>query len=180
MLTTENLVLGPIETSDAPLIHVWQNDKEIQSLSADEPRSETLNESEQRVQRWINSNPEETLHWAIRHKDCGLVGFAHLALIERRHARCHIGIVIGEKSLWGRGYGTEVCVTLTRYALQELSLNRVAAETYSTNPRSMRMLERAGFKREGTLRESIWKDQFVDEHLYGLLASDLAGRLPTE
>jgi RimJ/RimL family protein N-acetyltransferase len=173
-LSTARLSLGPIEARDASLIHEWRNDQEIQRMSSDEEYSETMQQSEERVQRWIDSDPNEIIHFAIRLKREGtLIGFAHLAMIDRRHGRCHLGIVIGDKKRWGHGFGTEACRALLRYAFHVLTLRRVAAETYSTNPRSVRMLERAGFKREGVLRENLLKDGPVDEYLYGMLAHDL-------
>jgi RimJ/RimL family protein N-acetyltransferase len=98
-LSTARLSLGPIEARDASLIHEWRNDQEIQRMSSDEEYSETMQQSEERVQRWIDSDPNEIIHFAIRLKREGtLIGFAHLAMIDRRHGRCHLGIVIGDKS----------------------------------------------------------------------------------
>jgi RimJ/RimL family protein N-acetyltransferase len=177
MLSTARLTVGPIELADAPRIHVWKNDEVIQELSSDEIQHETEEETERRVRRWMESDPNEIIHFGIRLRASGeLIGFCHLAMIEKRHRRCRIGVVIGPRELWGRGYGTEACSVIIRHAFEALDLHRIGAETYSTNPRSAGMLQKLGFTREGVLRESVWKPGPVDEYVYGLLRSDWLAR----
>lgn len=67
--------------------------------------------------------------------------------------------------------GREALLALVRYAFDDLGLSRVSAEVYANNVRSLRMLETAGFEREGNLRASVLQAAgFVDEYLYVLLA----------
>jgi len=62
---------------------------------------------------------------------------------------------------------TETTRTMTDYAFKELGLHRVFAEVYVTNPASARVLEKAGFTCEGTLRASVVKDgKVLDQMLY--------------
>jgi len=98
------------------------------------------------------------------------IGFLHLAMIERAHRRCRLGIVIGEKDLWGLGYGHLAVVQAVDYAFDVLDLDRITAEVFADNTRSVRLFEGAGFVREGVMRESIHRDgQRVDELIFGLL-----------
>jgi [ribosomal protein S5]-alanine N-acetyltransferase len=181
MLTTRRLVLDAFTLADAPLVNAWKNDEQIQALSADESTSESLELTRARIGRWIADDPNQIVHWAIRlQSPRRLIGFCHAARIERRHRRCWLGLVIGAKELWGRGYGTESCAAMLRYCFEALALNRVTAETYATNAASIRMLEKLGFVREGVLRESVWRSGPVDEHVYALLRHDWLERQPLE
>jgi len=152
-----------------PLLR-WKNDLEIQRLSDDETHTYTREEVAATLERWMRPS-DDIVHFAI-----GLagraepIGFLHLALIERAHQRCRLGIVIGEKDLWGRGYGHLAVRRAVAHAFDVLDLNRITAEVFADNPRSVRLLEGAGFVREGVMRESIIRDgQRIDELIFGLL-----------
>jgi len=153
-----------------PLLR-WKNDVEIQRLSGgDEPRTFTREDVAAKLAQWMQPS-DDIVHLAI-----GLagraepIGFLQLALIERAHRRCRLGIVVGEKELWGRGYGYLAVVQSADYAFDVLDLDRITAEVFADNTRSMRLLEGAGFVREGVMRESIQRDgQRVDELIFGLL-----------
>lgn len=87
-----------------------------------------------------------------------------------------LGIVIGEKDLWGRGYGQLAAARAVDHAFHVLGLDRITAEVFADNPRSVRMFESLGFVREGVMRESIQRDgQRVDELIFGLLRHEWAG-----
>lgn len=152
-----------------PLLR-WKNDAEISRLSDGETRPLSREEVAARLERWMRPS-EDIVHLAI-----GLagraapIGFLHLALIERAHRRCRLGIVIGEKDLWGLGYGHQAVGQAADYAFGVLDLDRITAEVIAGNTRSVRLLESAGFRREGVLRESICRDgRRVDELVFGLL-----------
>lgn len=78
-----------------------------------------------------------------------------------------IGYWLGEE-YWGRGIATEAVEAVTRYAFDTLGMARVYADVFEWNAASMRVLEKAGFSREGVLRASAVKDrQIVDQVVYG-------------
>jgi RimJ/RimL family protein N-acetyltransferase len=171
-LDSERLELRPHTPQNFERLHRWKSDTEILELSDDSVEPATEEQSRRALERWMQER-EGIIHFAIHRKDTGeFIGFLHIALIEPLHRRCKIGIVIGEKELWGQGYGTEALRTAVDYCFTTLNMNRIGAETYATNPRSFRMLERVGFMREGVLRESVFKGGFVDEYQYGLLRRD--------
>jgi RimJ/RimL family protein N-acetyltransferase len=68
---------------------------------------------------------------------------------------------------WGKGIMTAAVKRITEYAFSSFGLKRVYAEPYTTNTASARVLEKAGFKYEGHLRASAFKDgRLVDQLLY--------------
>jgi len=74
---------------------------------------------------------------------------------------------------WGNGYATDALTAVCGYAFEERRLNKVYATTYATNPASSRVLEKAGFTREGVLRKEGFVDgDYVDMYRYGLLAEE--------
>ncbi|NJN79315.1 MAG: GNAT family N-acetyltransferase [Anaerolineales bacterium] len=68
--------------------------------------------------------------------------------------RCgEVGIVIGDKTEWNKGYGAEAMMLLQRHGFETLNLNRVFLRVYADNIRAVRSYEKAGFVLEGRLRE---------------------------
>jgi RimJ/RimL family protein N-acetyltransferase len=80
-----------------------------------------------------------------------------------------IGYWLGEE-YWGRGIMPEAVKLVTKYAFDALDIVRLQAGIFSNNPRSMRVLEKAGFTMEGILKSSIIKKGVIlDEHIYALV-----------
>lgn len=83
--------------------------------------------------------------------------------------RAQLGYWLGEE-FWGRGIMTEAIKLITGYAFEHFGLARIQATVNGNNPASMRVLEKAGFKKEGILQNGIVKyGEVMDEHLYALL-----------
>ena len=80
-----------------------------------------------------------------------------------------IGYWLGE-SFWGRGIMTQSIRLITNFAFSQLHAIRIQAGVLGNNPRSMHVLEKAGFIKEGILKNSMVKNGVIlDEHVYGLV-----------
>ena len=83
-----------------------------------------------------------------------------------------LGYWLGE-SYWGNGYMTEVINVVVPYAFETFELHRLEACQFGWNPASGKVLEKAGFRLEGCLREAIYKDgEYTDRLIYGLLRAE--------
>ena len=97
--------------------------------------------------------------------------------IDRAHRKADVGIVIGEPTLWSKGYGTEAMHVALRYAFDVLGLNKVSLDVLEYNTRAIRTYERLGFQREGIHREDAYKDgRFVNVLRMSILARELRDR----
>ena len=82
-------------------------------------------------------------------------------------------ITIGEKDVWGRGYGTEATRLMLDHAFGTLGLHRIALTVFEFNERAIRAYRSCGFVVEGRARESIWRDgRWWDELAMSVLASE--------
>lgn len=125
---------------------------------------------------WIemNAGVAPVRHFAIEVDGAavGSVGVTALQDVYRRSGE--IGYWLGE-AFWGRGIMTEAVQACTAYAFATFDGARLHAHVYAWNQASMRVLEKAGYQREGWLRASVWKDgQLADSALYAHIR-DLAG-----
>jgi RimJ/RimL family protein N-acetyltransferase len=99
-----------------------------------------------------------------------LLGYLELDGLDWQHGVCGMGLGIGERSNWGKGYGYEATRLGLRYAFHELNLHRVQVTVFSYNERSLALVDKVGFRREGVFRERLQRDsQRHDMYLFGLL-----------
>jgi RimJ/RimL family protein N-acetyltransferase len=155
-LIGSKIYLRPIEMNDIPKMCEWVNHPEVtRTLHMFRPMT-TLNERDW-VEHVSRSPNDIATLIVVRASDrpigtCGLMRIDWVA----RHAG--FGIGIGEPREWGRGYGSEATRLITDYAFATLNLNRVWLEVHADHPRARMAYEKAGFQREGTQREAVFKD----------------------
>lgn len=104
----------------------------------------------------VNQSDDELLFGIFLREGPTHIGNIKLGPINFPHSRAHIGIMIGEKSYWGRGLATEAIVLLSGLATSGLGLSRIYAGCYESNVGSRRAFERAGFSLEARLAD-FWE-----------------------
>ncbi len=115
--------------------------------------------------------PGERFAIEIDGRACGAIG-VHLGEEVFRH-NAEIGYWLG-RAFWGNGIMTTVLKHFADYAMPRFRLHRLQAQAYSDNPASMRVLEKAGFEREGVLRCSIFKrGELLDSVMYARVRREL-------
>lgn len=105
--------------------------------------------------------------------DDRLVGFIGLWIPSWNLGDGWVGIGVGQRSDWSKGYGTDAMRVLLRYAFTEINLRRVSLSLFAYNPRAQRAYEKAGFVLEGRMRQAHHRDgQRLDELLMGILREE--------
>ena len=100
------------------------------------------------------------------------IGEAGIISINRNANRCKIGYNLLPE-FWNQGFATEIATKLVLYAINDLNYERVEALVISDNRASCRVMEKAGFKCEGTLRHfNKHEDSYRDVNYYGIISSD--------
>jgi RimJ/RimL family protein N-acetyltransferase len=164
----ETVTLGPLLDSDLPVLFKWINQPDqVHWNSAYRPVSETDHRA------WFESirKREDLVIFAIRTvQDNQLIGSCQLHHIDPVHRTAELQIRIGEVDERGRGNGTEAVRQLLRFGFRDLNLHRVYLNVFATNAAAIRTYEKAGFKREGVLREAAHIDgRYVDIVVMGIL-----------
>ncbi len=119
--------------------------------------------SERRIKEWLEKQAEKgpqagRYPFHIRTlADDRLIGFIGLG-VDLIHSDAWVGIGIGERDAWGKGYGTDAMQICLRYAFLELGLQRVSLGVFEYNPRAQRSYEKAGFQLEGRTRQDVLRD----------------------
>lgn len=115
------------------------------------------------IQSWIEKDFDKDagadFFFAIHNLENNLlIGFISLFGIDWNHGNTWVGIGLGEREYWGKGYGTDAMRILLRYAFRELNLHRVTLGVFEYNPRAIRSYEKAGFTHEGRVRKELDKN----------------------
>jgi RimJ/RimL family protein N-acetyltransferase len=119
----------------------------------------------------LEAQGESAFHWAILDEAERHVGFISMHEINWRHRWASGGLVIGERSAWGRGYATDAVRVRTRFAFNEVGLHRI--EGHTMNPAMERVYQKCGYHREGVARHKFWRGgRWYDAGLFAILDED--------
>ncbi|MBI3302544.1 MAG: GNAT family N-acetyltransferase, partial [Deltaproteobacteria bacterium] len=121
--------LRPLEREDAPLFVPWVNDAEVTRTLEHFYRPINLQAEVDFIERIYKSEHDVVCGIAVKETDA-LIGVTGLHQMDFKSRRTSFGIFIGEKSEWGKGYGTEATALITGYAFEILNLNRVWLHVY--------------------------------------------------
>jgi ribosomal-protein-alanine N-acetyltransferase len=169
-LAGERLYLREVRPSDAgETYYQWMNDPEVTRFL----ESRFFPQSVEGLRQYVNERlgDRNNVFLAIVLRDGHRhIGNIKLGPIDWIHRRGDIGLLIGEKDCWGRGYATEAIRLLTDYAFGTLNLRKLTAGAYAANEGSARAFEKVGFTREGLLKaHSFCQGTYVDLILLGLV-----------
>ncbi len=171
-LRTERLLLRSLSRDDVgPAYVAWMNDPLVQrNLESRFAVHDVLS-----VQRFVEACNDSagSLLLGLFGEGGRHIGNIKLGPIDANHGRASIGIMIGDRAAWGRGYAREAIACLCSHAFGAAGLRRVTAGCYAGNLTAIRAFERAGFSREGVLRGHAVQDgAAVDVVLLGRLAHE--------
>jgi RimJ/RimL family protein N-acetyltransferase len=122
---------------------------------------------------------KDTYVFAIETLEGRYIGGCGINHVDWKNRFCEIGILIGDKSLWGKGYGTDAFGVLVRFAFEQMNLNKVKLRVYDFNQRGIKSYTKLGFKHEGAMRQELFKDgQYHDIIMMGLLREEWESRKP--
>ena len=99
------------------------------------------------------------------------IGTAKIHNINKTNNTCNLGLMIGDKNFWGKGYGQDAYNTAIEFAFSGLGIRKIWEMAHATNVASLSMCKKAGFQIEGVLKEQVLSEgKYVDKVLLGLFA----------
>lgn len=180
MIPGHRVRLRPVEKDDLPRFVKWFADPEVrENLEMALPLS--LGQEEKWYER--NLQAGEAQAWAIDAQPADMavgpwvhIGSCSFHAVAWRHRSAEMGIVIGARDYWNRGYGTEAVTTLCQFGFETLNFNRIGLRVFANNARAIRCYEKVGFQHEGRLRQDNYSaGSYRDTLLMGLLRSEFGG-----
>ncbi len=155
------------ELSDAADLAAALSNKQIQNNLRDGlPYPYTEQDGREYISAMLSADKKETFAFAVTidNKVVGSVGIFRQGNIHRRTAE--LGYYIAEE-YWGKGMMTEAVKQICEYVFSKSDIIRIYAEPFAYNTASCRVLEKAGFQYEGTLRKNAVKNgKIIDMKMY--------------
>jgi RimJ/RimL family protein N-acetyltransferase len=172
IIRSERIYLRPAERSDLPIFVRWFSDAEMgHHLAVRAPFSLAM--EEKWFDQMVEHQAKDRYMFVICLLDGRPIGSTDLREINMEDGHAAFGIAIGEKELWGNGYGTEALRAICDFGFGQLRLERIELDVYAGNPRAQRSYEKAGFTIEGTLRRGHFADgEFIDVLRMSLLRDE--------
>lgn len=174
-LTGERVRLREFRDSDVDAVYeIIGDDRVTRFLSFDSRSREQAAAMISGVKERREAEPRTEFYLAVTPAENDeLVGFARLALGGVKAAKLGYAIAHAHQ---GKGYATDAVRTMLAFAFGPLGLRRVTAAIGPENPASMRVAERAGFQREGVLRDHVFTNgTWRDSVLFSVLSVDERG-----
>lgn len=150
----------------------WMNDEDFIHYLSRNTKTATVRDERE----WAERKNEENEHvFNIVTKEGHLIGNCDICTYH--NGVCgSLGICIGEKGAWGKGYGTEAIKMLIKYGFEELRVENISLWVVATNARALSCYLKAGMKKCGTLHKSLFiGGEYVDMHQLEILREDCYG-----
>lgn len=167
-LTGVTCYLSPCSPEDAEKWAEWDNDLGVTIPLGDEAYVPTSLEKSREA---LNDAVQNRAHvFSIVDQETGaVIGRCMLFDVDHINRTAMLGIVIGEKGYWGRGYGQEATRLLVEYGFSLLNLNSIMLGTFEFNQRAIHCYEKVGFKEIGRRRQA----RIIGGHKYDAILMDL-------
>ena len=161
--------LSPIDVNDVEKFTEWLNDMELLKyfslypniISLENERETLIKLSKEHNYSIIDSETNELIG------NCGFFD------IDQINHTAEIGIFIGNKTFWNKGYGTEALSLLIDYGFKALNFHNIMLRVYENNRGAVRCYGKIGFKIIGKRREALHRDLETQNILYmDILSND--------
>ena len=161
MLRGSRLILRPMRRDDAARQHEFDQDLELYGLDCSLPQVAPLEQAEAFLE--LVTRPDESTAWFAIESDGTYIGNCGLFDLTNRNGSFEMGIVIGDRAYWGRGYGREAVRLLLDYGFRHLGARRIWASPHAKNERAFHCYRACGFVEEGRPRQVLYLEgEFVD------------------
>ena len=154
--------LSPMNVNDVEKYTEWLNDMEVLGYLSLYPDIISF-ENEKEILTKLSKEHNYSIINLETNELIGNCGFANIDYINQT---TEIGIFIGNKTFWNKGYGTEAISLLIDYGFKALNLHNIMLRVFENNISAVKCYEKVGFKRIGIRRESLNRDLMKQNIVY--------------
>ena len=172
-LVGERIYLSPRNVEDVEIFTEWMNDFYVTDYTGRSYRTMTLQDEKQYLEKTSNTKNVFAIIDSEKDETIGTVGLHEIDNINRTAT---LGIFIGNKSYWNKGYGTEAIQLILDFGFNYLNLNNIDLALMEFNQRAMKCYEKCGFKEIGRRR----KNKFINGKYYDSILMDILSEEFTE
>lgn len=161
--------LRAFEPGDAETLFRHLQDTEIARRDASIQWPRSLAAIRQQLESPKEAQSPDDITLAITTLDDQLVGDISVQSTDRRNGTFSIGIGLGERAAWGKGYAKEAMLLVLRAMFHERRFQKCNIAVYAFNARALGLYRRLGFQEEGRIRRNYFTNGvYHDEILLGM------------
>lgn len=167
-LTGTQCYLSPLSLDDAAKMAEWENDLAVTLPLGDEAYNTT---SQEKLTEDLRGALQAKMHifGILDLATDQLIGRCVLFNVDPVNRSAMLGIFIGEKDFWGKGYGSEAVQLLVEFGFYLLNLNSIELGVFAFNERAVAAYRKVGFKEIGRRRQA----RIIGEKKYDVILMDL-------
>jgi RimJ/RimL family protein N-acetyltransferase len=149
-------LITPIPEEDSILLSDWTRDSGFSRFAMGEPARYRYPVT---IKKWFEETSQSGYPFmVVTQVENKKIGEIEIDGINHLSGNGWLGIGIGERSYWGKGYGSEAIILILDFAFLWLNLHRVSLDVFEYNTRGVRAYEKLGFKLEGRKRGALLRD----------------------
>lgn len=165
--------LRALTISDLPTTLKWHNQKDVVEMYSGHP----FPVNQEMEQKWYDkilfSNIPITVFGIELIEDKRLLGLSFLKDINLIHRKAELAIYIGNPKDRGKGFSKIAIMDTLIFAFESLGLNRIWLKVRDDNIPALALYEKCGFRREGLLRQAIYKNgKYYDEQILAIMREE--------
>ena len=142
----DKVVIREKRVEDAPDDYAWRTDEELARLDATRPIRMSFEDFLKFSKEELIYSNRTSKRLAVDNLDGRHIGNCMFYDIDYRRARAELGIMIGDRDYWGKGYGTDTVESLLDYIFSSTAISRVYLHTLEWNHRALRSFAKSGFR----------------------------------
>lgn len=165
----ERVVLRPHRLADVDYYLKWMKDPQVTRYLMNFNNKISRKDQEKWVRSMQRTKKEHS--FAIETIEGKHIGSTSLKIKNKYH--WNLGLLIGDKKVWNKGYGTEVVKLMLSYAFKHKTVERVSLDAFENNKAAIRVYKKCGFKIEGLRRKTKYRDgKFYNDILMSVIRED--------
>jgi len=151
MITGSKIILREKKLADAPDDYTWRTDPELAHLDAAPLLTATFQEYLADYTNQLRYLPPTRHQFAIDTMDGKHIGNCVYYSVNETKGETELGIMLGNRDRWDKGYGADAVITLVSHIFHQTSLQRIYLKTLDSNSRAQRCFQKCGFTPYGHL-----------------------------
>ena len=168
-LVGERIYLSPRNVEDIEIFTQWMNDFYITDYTGRSHQVVSLQDEKE----YLESGGDKTTFAIIDEEKDEIIGTVGLHKIDNINRTATLGIFIGNRDYWSKGYGTEAIQLIIDFGFNYLNLKNIDLAVMEFNQRAVRCYQKCGFKEIGRRRKCKFIDgKYYDSILMDILAED--------
>jgi RimJ/RimL family protein N-acetyltransferase len=170
LVENKMLYLRNIEPADANESYLsWINDSEVNNYTEARFKRSTLEDIREYVKTQIELVNSVFMAIVLAENDKH-IGNIKLHRIDKQHKNAEVSLLIGNKSCWGKGFGSKAIALVTEYGFKQLNLNKLYAKCYENNFGSIKAFIKAGYQEEGRFKKQyLFNGKYIDGVQLGII-----------